>query len=62
MAINTTYGVGGYCQDCSPNHPHPFNNIVGQEEVPDIYASKQSAVDKLKKLGLTEDEIRGLSL
>lgn len=62
MAINTTYGVGGYCQDCSPNHPHPFSNIVGQEEVSDIYASKQSAVDKLKKLGLTEDEIRGLSL
>jgi len=62
MAISTTYGVGGYCIDCSPEHPHPFNNIISQEEIPDFYNSKQSGIDKLKKLGLTEQEIEGLLL
>ena len=62
MAINITYGVGGYCMECSPEHPHPFNNIVSQEEVPDFYNHKQSAIDKLIKLGLTEEEIKGLIL
>lgn len=22
------YGEGGYCADCTEDHPHPLNNIV----------------------------------
>jgi hypothetical protein len=35
MAINTTYGLGGYCGDCTPDHDHPLNNIIEETEVPD---------------------------
>jgi len=35
MAINTTYGIGGYCADCTPEHDHPLHNIIEEVEVPD---------------------------
>jgi hypothetical protein len=65
MAIHITYGEGGFCENCDPNHPHPFNNIVEQIEVPDeisidIHPDKKSAMNKLIALGLTEEEIKGL--
>ena len=22
------YGIGGYCEDCSPDHDHPLHNII----------------------------------
>jgi len=28
-----TFGIGGYCENCSENHDHPFNNIVEITEV-----------------------------
>lgn len=30
-----TYGLGGYCADCTPDHDHPLHNIVEQYEIPD---------------------------
>jgi hypothetical protein len=33
--INTTYGIGGWCQNCDPSHDHPLNNIIEQIEIPD---------------------------
>lgn len=35
MATNIVYGIGGWCEDCSPEHDHPFENIISIEEVPD---------------------------
>ena len=35
MAINVTYGIGGYCADCDPSHDHPLHNIIEQIEIPD---------------------------
>lgn len=39
MAIeyNVSYGIGGWCEHCSPDHDHPLNNILKLEmvEVPD---------------------------
>jgi hypothetical protein len=35
MAINITYGLGGYCAECDPSHDHPLHNIIEQVEVPD---------------------------
>jgi hypothetical protein len=35
MAINTIYGLGGFCADCSADHDHPLNNIIEETEVPD---------------------------
>lgn len=29
----TVYGIGGWCENCSPEHDHPLNNII--EEYPD---------------------------
>lgn len=26
--IQVTYGLGGYCENCDPTHPHPLNNII----------------------------------
>lgn len=31
-----TYGIGGYCENCDPSHPHPLNNLISIEEIPDI--------------------------
>ena len=65
MAIHITYGEGGFCKECIPSHPHPLNNIVEQYEIDyemflPVNPEKQSAMDKLLKLGLTEEEIMGL--
>jgi len=35
MGWNITYGIGGYCEDCNPSHPHPLHNIIEQVETPD---------------------------
>jgi hypothetical protein len=28
MATNTTYGLGGFCENCTTDHNHPLNNII----------------------------------
>ena len=35
MGTIVTYGLGGYCADCNPSHPHPLNNLIEVTEVPD---------------------------
>jgi hypothetical protein len=55
----TTYGPGGF----DPTKPN--NNIIEEVELPDPEPTpeelaRQSAVDKLKKLGLTEEEALAL--
>lgn len=30
-----TFGLGGYCEDCSPEHDHPLHNIIEDIEVED---------------------------
>jgi hypothetical protein len=57
--LNTTYGPGGF----DPTKPN--NNIVEEVELPDPEPTpeelaRQSAVAKLKKLGLTEEEALAL--
>jgi hypothetical protein len=59
MATQIIYGLGGY----DPTKPN--NNIVDIEEVPDavevaIDPAKESAMQKLAILGLTDEEIRAL--
>jgi hypothetical protein len=36
MALNTVYGIGGYCVECDPSHDHPLHNIIEQVEEADI--------------------------
>lgn len=65
MAIHITYGIGGYCDPCDELHYHPLNNILSQEEVADPEPTaeelaKQSAMTKLKALGLTDEEVTAL--
>ena len=65
MAINITYGEGGYCESCDDTHPHPLNNIIEQIEVEDPQPSnteqaRTSALTKLRELGLTDEEIQAL--
>jgi len=31
--MNTTYGIGGWCENCSSSHDHPLNNIIEEVEV-----------------------------
>lgn len=35
MITEIHYGLGGYCQDCSPDHDHPLHNVVEIVEIPD---------------------------
>lgn len=35
MAINETYGLGGYCDECDETHDHPLHNIIERIEIPD---------------------------
>lgn len=35
MALNITYGLGGYCENCDSSHDHPLHNIIESIEVPD---------------------------
>jgi hypothetical protein len=65
MAIHTSYGDGGFCENCDETHPHPLHNIISEVEVADPEPSeqevaKQSAIEKLARLGLTETEIKAL--
>lgn len=62
MAQIVIYGLGGY----DPKKPN--NNIIETREVsddeagiiPDNSAAVESAMSKLKKLGLTEEEISAI--
>jgi hypothetical protein len=63
LAIHVTYGIGGWCENCDSSHDHPLHNIISQEEAPDpepVADPKQSAIDKLRLLGLTDEEIQAL--
>jgi hypothetical protein len=65
MALNITYGQGGYCENCDNTHEHPLHNILEQTEVADTSTSdqqtaKESAQAKLKALGLTDEEIQAM--
>lgn len=31
----TTYGIGGYCEDCNETHNHPLHNIISEVDIPD---------------------------
>ena len=35
MTTWTIYGEGGFCENCSPDHDHPFSNIIEETELPD---------------------------
>ena len=61
MALDTVYGIGGYCADCNPSHDHPLHNIIEQVEVPDPEPTHlDTAFEKLQALGLSEAEINAL--
>jgi hypothetical protein len=59
MGYIVTYGIGGYCEDCSAEHDHPLHNIVEEvfveEQEQDIQDRK---AEILQKLGLTEEEVQ----
>lgn len=58
MVTKITYGEGGFNPDL------PNDNIISIEEIPDVVdeaeIARQSAKQKLSKLGLTEAEISAL--
>jgi hypothetical protein len=61
MALDTVYGIGGYCADCDSSHDHPLHNIIEQVEVPDSEPTDlDTALEKLQALGLSEAEINAL--
>lgn len=33
MAFIVTYGIGGWCENCTEEHSHPLNNIIQIVEV-----------------------------
>jgi len=65
MALQITYGEGGYCDNCDNTHDHPLHNIIEQTEIEDSQSTdkqqaRESAYRKLQALGLTDDEIKAL--
>lgn len=67
MTTLTTYGLGGYCENCNPAHSHTLDNIEGTIETIDMVESvpletkfRKSALAKLAALGLTQEEIESL--
>lgn len=61
----TLFGFGGYCENCDESHDHPLHNIIEEYEIPDPEPTpeelaKKSAIDKLKALGLNEEEIKAI--
>lgn len=63
--IRTLYGDGGFCEFCEPSHNHPMHNIIEEAEVPEPEPTpesiaQKSALAKLAKLGLTEEEVLSL--
>ena len=65
MGHIVTFGDGGYCENCHSAHDHPLNNIIEVVEIPDepeqVDPVKQAALDKLMKLGLTEEEAMAIA-
>jgi hypothetical protein len=62
MSKEIVYGIGGFCANCDDSHNHPLNNIVEENEIQDyindeLENKKTAVVEKLKNLGLTEEEI-----
>jgi hypothetical protein len=60
--IQTVYGAGGFCENCDTTHDHPLHNIIEQSKLLDTESTlnelaRQSAIDKLSKLGLTVEEV-----
>lgn len=39
MIINQLFGIGGYCEDCSPTHDHPLHNIIEETVIEEETAS-----------------------
>jgi hypothetical protein len=65
MGLNITYGEGGFCENCDESHDHLLHNIISQKEISDEQDNarqnaRQSAMDKLRALGLTDGEIQAL--
>lgn len=58
MVTKIIYGEGGFNPDL------PNDNIISIEEIPDVVdeaeIARQSAIEKLSKLGLTQEEIAAL--
>ena len=52
MAINITYGLGGYCAECDPSHDHPLHNIISmyEEEDPVEQVNVQALAETLSQL------------
>jgi hypothetical protein len=65
MALHTSYGDGGFCENCDNTHDHPLHNIVAEYEIDDPEPTEQerariSAMAKLKALGLSDSEVAAL--
>ena len=60
MAQSVTYGIGGYCENCDPSHPHPLNNLISIEEVPDPIESPDTQVIAEALAQLPEDTLNAL--
>ena len=63
--IRTLYGDGGFCEFCDSSHDHPLYNIIEQEVLPEPEETpeslnRKSALAKLAKLGLNEEEVSAL--
>lgn len=62
MSKEIVYGIGGFCDNCNDSHSHPLNNIIEENEIEDyinneLENKKIAIFEKLKKMGLTEEEI-----
>jgi hypothetical protein len=62
MIKEVVYGVGGHCNNCNESHDHPLNNIIEENEIEsfidnELEDKKTAVIEKLKSLGLTEEEI-----
>jgi hypothetical protein len=58
MGHIVTFGEGGYCADCSESHNHPLHNIVSEVYVEDTTPELNPREEILRKLGLSEEELK----
>jgi hypothetical protein len=63
MSKEIVYGLGGFCVNCNKSHDHPLNNIIEENEIEyfidnELEDKKAAVIEKLKSLGLTEEEIQ----